>query len=85
MEAVRTADRAAFARDAAAANAIVKASGLRVLDERRRGRGAALNPSGRFEAWSREVFDDGWESFEELPPFKTEVQVEKTTLDHHAQ
>lgn len=77
MEAVRTADRAAFARDAAAANAIVQASGLRVLDERRRGRGAALNPSGRFEAWSREVFDDGWESFEELPPFKTEVQVEK--------
>jgi DNA repair photolyase len=77
MEAVRTADRAAFARDAAAANAIVHASGLRVLDERRRGRGAALNPSGRFEAYSREVFDDGWESFEELPPFKTEVQEEK--------
>ena len=77
MEAVRIADRAAFARDAAAANAIVNASGLRVLDERRRGRGAALNPSGRFEAYSREVFDDGWESFEELPPFKTEVQEEK--------
>jgi DNA repair photolyase len=77
MEAVRTADRAAFARDAAAANAIVNGSGLRVLDERRRGRGAALNPSGRFDAYSREVFDDGWESFEELPPFKTEVQEEK--------
>jgi DNA repair photolyase len=77
METVRTADRAAFARDAAAANAIVAASGLRVLDERRRGRGAALNPSGRFDTYSREVFDDGWASFEELPPFKTEVQEEK--------
>jgi DNA repair photolyase len=77
METVRTADRAAFARDAAAANAIVAASGLRVFDDRRRGRGAALNPSGRFDTYSREVFDDGWASFEELPPFKTEVQEEK--------
>ena len=77
MEAVRTADKAAFARDAATANAIVIGSGLRVFDERRRGRGAALNPSGRFEAYSREVFDDGWERFEELPPFRTEVQEEK--------
>jgi DNA repair photolyase len=77
METVRTADRAAFARDAAAANAIVAASGLRVFDDRRRGRGAALNPSGQFDTYSREVFDDGWASFEELPPFKTEVQEEK--------
>lgn len=26
---------------------------------------------------SRHVFDDGWNSLEELPPFKTQVQVEK--------
>jgi DNA repair photolyase len=77
MEAVRTADRAAFLHNAAVADAIVNSSGLRVLDERRRGRGAALNPSGRFEAYSREGFDDGWQNFEELPPFKTEVQEEK--------
>ncbi len=77
MEAVRTADRAAFSHNAAVADAIVNSSGLRVLDERRRGRGAALNPSGRFEAYSREGFDDGWQNFEELPPFKTEVQEEK--------
>lgn len=59
------------------ADALVKASGLRVADERARGRGAGLNMSGRFEIASREVFDDGWSSLEDLAPFKTEVQVEK--------
>lgn len=43
---------------------------------RRRGRGAGLNPSGRFEQFSRDVFDDEWQTLDELPPFKTEVQVE---------
>ena len=28
----------------------------------RRGRGANLNPSPRFERFSSEIFDDGWES-----------------------
>ncbi len=59
------------------ANAIIEESGLRVNAERRRGRGAGVNPSGRYEPVSRHVFDDGWESLEELPPFKTEVQVER--------
>ncbi len=59
------------------ADAIVAASGLRVDGERRRGRGAGMNPSGRFEALSRIDIDDGWQSLEELPPFLTEVQVEK--------
>ncbi len=77
MEAVRTADRAAFSHGAAVADAFIGASGLRLPDERRRGRAAALNPSGRFEAYSREGFDDRWQNFEELPPFKTEVQEEK--------
>ncbi|MGO6907606.1 radical SAM protein, partial [Rhizobium ruizarguesonis] len=45
--------------------------------DRRRGRGAGLNPTGRFEALQRETVDDGWQTWEELPPFKTEVQVEK--------
>lgn len=39
--------------------------------ERRRGRGAQSNASGRFEAEARVAFDDGWQSFEDLPPFKT--------------
>ncbi|NKJ06830.1 MULTISPECIES: PA0069 family radical SAM protein [Rhizobium] len=59
------------------ANALIADAGLRVDVERRRGRGAGLNPSGRFEARQRETFDDGWQTLEELPPFKTEVQVEK--------
>ncbi|SIR08703.1 DNA repair photolyase [Rhizobium sp. RU20A] len=59
------------------ADALVERSGARIEVDRRRGRGAGLNPSGRFEPVSREVFDDGWQTLEELPPFRTEVQVEK--------
>ncbi|MFD1745824.1 PA0069 family radical SAM protein [Rhizobium helianthi] len=59
------------------ADALVQSSGLRVEEERRRGRGAGLNPSGRFEEKRRESFDDGWQSLEELEPFKTTVQIEK--------
>jgi len=49
----------------------------RVDGERRRGRGAVSNSSGRYEPHARLVFDDGWESLEELPPFKTFVQEER--------
>ncbi|NVD37965.1 PA0069 family radical SAM protein [Ensifer sp. HO-A22] len=59
------------------AEALMSATGLRIEVDRRRGRGAGLNMSGRFEQQAREAFDDGWESLEDLPPFKTEVQVEK--------
>ena len=48
-----------------------------ILAERRRGRGAQTNPSGRFEAERRETYDDGWESLAELPALKTDVQDEK--------
>jgi DNA repair photolyase len=48
-----------------------------VGSERRRGRGAVSNASGRFEPNARVVFDDGWQSLEELPPFKTFVQEER--------
>src|SRR5690606_34908962 len=44
---------------------------------RRRGRGAVTNASGRYEPHARIVFDDGWESIEALPPFKTFVQEER--------
>jgi DNA repair photolyase len=78
MEPIRQADMAAFAGSGAAmANALVEESGLRVGFDRRRGRAAGVNPSGRYEPLTRHVFDDGWSSLEELPPFKTEVQVEK--------
>ena len=44
--------------------------------ERRRGRGAHSNRSGRFEGESREAFDDGWEGLAELGAFKTDVMEE---------
>ena len=44
--------------------------------ERRRGRGAQSNDSGRFEAEARVAFDDGWQSLDELPPFKTIVALD---------
>jgi DNA repair photolyase len=49
----------------------------RVEVDRRRGRGASANPSGRYEPAQREAFDDGWEIEEELPTLPTEVIVEK--------
>ena len=77
MEIVRAADSAAFSHNALLADGLIGKSGYRIPDERRRGRAAALNPSGRFEKQARESFDDGWQNFEELPPFKTEVAQEK--------
>jgi DNA repair photolyase len=44
--------------------------------QRRRGRGAQTNASGRFEKEARVVFDDGWQSLDDLPPFKTTVAVD---------
>ncbi|MBN7762676.1 PA0069 family radical SAM protein [Nitratireductor aquibiodomus] len=78
MEQMTRADTAAFnGGGAAVANTVIDRSGIRIDVERRRGRAAGINPSGRYEPVSRHVFDDGWGSIEELPPFKTEVQVEK--------
>ncbi len=45
--------------------------------ERRRGRGAATNVSGRFELLSREDFDDGWTCEEAPEPLATEVTLER--------
>jgi DNA repair photolyase len=46
--------------------------------DRRRGRGAQSNASGRYEPLARIAFDDGWQSLEELPPFKTTVTIDST-------
>jgi DNA repair photolyase len=51
--------------------------GTQVDFEKRRGRGAVSNTSGRYEPLARVAFDDGWQSLEELPPFKTYVQEER--------
>lgn len=78
MNIVVQADKAAFGQGRTQhANAVIDEAGLRIDSERRRGRGAGMNPSGRFESESRHVYDDGWETIEDLPPFKTEVQIEK--------
>ncbi len=44
-----------------------------VSEERRRGRGARSNQTGRFEANATVTADDGWESLSDLDAFKTEV------------
>lgn len=48
-----------------------------VAPQRRRGRGAVANPTGRFEPAARVAFDDGWDGLDDLPPVKTEVTIEK--------
>jgi DNA repair photolyase len=48
-----------------------------ITPDRRRGRGAASNATGRFEPMKREAFDDGWDADEEAPLFKTEVIHER--------
>ena len=52
--------------------------GVVVEHERRRGRGAQSNASGRYEPLARVAFDDGWRTLDELPPFKTTVTVDST-------
>ena len=53
----------------------------------RKGRGAGINPEGRFEKIDREAFDDGWDTPEEgaPPPLKTYVTVEraKSIISRH--
>src|SRR5208337_4273260 len=48
-----------------------------VSQERRRGRGAVTNASGRFETLAREDFDDGWTREEAPEPLVTQVTWEK--------
>ena len=49
-----------------------------VSGERRCGRGAQSNASGRYEPLARVAFDDGWQSLEELAPFKTTITIDST-------
>ena len=50
--------------------------GTHVGAERRQGRGAQSNASGRYEAEARVAFDDGWQTLEELPVFETSVGID---------
>jgi DNA repair photolyase len=69
----------AFARRAPAVDLDLPPDGdVAVEEERRRGRGATSNASGRYEPIARIKFDDGWQDLEELPAFKTTVTVDAT-------
>jgi len=48
-----------------------------VIADRRRGRGAQSNLTGRFDTEVREACDDGWDVLADLPVFKTEVRLEQ--------
>ena len=43
------------------------------LPQQQRGRGAPLNMPGRYEKHGTALFDDGWQTLEDLPPLKTTV------------
>jgi DNA repair photolyase len=51
--------------------------GHRLDPDARRGRGATINPVGRFEPRDRAPADDGWDLPEELPSAVTEITIEK--------
>lgn len=81
LETVQSADQNAFAppsnvSGASVANGMINRSGMRIASNRMRGRASAINPAGRFETSSRHMFDDGWQTLDELPPFKTDVTAE---------
>jgi hypothetical protein len=63
---------------AAAAPAANPIGGAAVAAELRRGRGAQSNATGRYEPVARVAFDDGWQSLDDLPAFKTSVTVDAT-------
>jgi DNA repair photolyase len=49
-----------------------------VTADRRKGRGAHSNATGRYEPLARVAFDDGWQRLDDLPAFKTSVTVDAT-------
>jgi DNA repair photolyase len=81
LDSIKLADKAAFSRSGEAgtdlANGLIAEASLRVHERRSRGRGSSINPSGRFEAFTRTDIDDGWQTIDDLPPFKTEISVER--------
>ena len=60
----------------AAAEVLAERAEVQAAAERRRGRGALSNASGRYEPEARQSFDDGWDLGEDLPPLRTRVQDE---------
>src|SRR5215471_2554269 len=69
---------AAAATNPQFADARLTQVGHQVGESRRHGRGAQSNATGRFEPRVTIAFDDGWQSLEDLPPFRTEVAIDAT-------
>jgi DNA repair photolyase len=65
------------AESVAPARSVEDFVGVRIDPERRRGRGAETNRSGRYEPVARELLDDGWASLAEVPPLRTTVTEER--------
>ncbi len=63
--------------DEAAPDQIAPNQAVAIGQERRRGRGASSNSSGRYEKEQRISVDDGWDTPDDLPVLKTEVQIER--------
>ncbi|WP_297322876.1 PA0069 family radical SAM protein [uncultured Bartonella sp.] len=59
------------------ANNVIDSAMLRLAENKVKGRGAALNPAGRFERRSDRLFYDGWDLDDDACPLDTSVQVEK--------
>ena len=51
----------------------LKAARFAALPQHQRGRGAAVNMPGRYETHRHQLFDDGWQTLDDLPPLKTTV------------
>jgi len=76
VEMIAEADRLSFERQGArAANEQLHTQDRRVREGLRRGRGAALNPAGRFESQNMQAVDDGWWQ-DEPSVLKTTVTIE---------
>jgi DNA repair photolyase len=59
---------------------------MAVKQNHNKGRGATINPDGRFESQTREVFDDGWGSRDdEVAPLKTTLSRDqaKTVINYN--
>ena len=65
------------ARRRAKARGAAEVAEAAIVDERRRGRGVTVNPSGRFEPTRRIEEDDGWGGLDAPAPLRTEVILEK--------
>jgi DNA repair photolyase len=64
-------------RASPAINPGVLGTGKRVaLPQLERGRGAGINPAGRFETRSESYVDDGWDSLADIPKLRTEIFTE---------